>query len=594
MLYLADWRSAVVGALLLILLPDTMDRPAEDHSVPVFEPAAHDDPFRTPSTASNSGSLSSSSSEAGSVPVSLPAHSQAKGKQPTFPPGSELPSSSSSSSSFHSRPQLPRSTSLLQGLAPGSRYIVRRSSARPSPAASSAASFIKSRAHSLAEPEPISETASEHAPEPGVSQQVFVRPAAAADSDTIEEEQPRARPHRHFVSRRLPLGYEAEKPWLTNRTHAEKMPQYLIWAASALGLVIVAVLSWFGTTEVENFNYCTVLSEDFSNGLDSSVWFHELQVGGFGNNQFEWTTNSSDNAFVKDNQLHIVPTLTADYIGEKNMLNGYTVNLTTDGTCTSHTLSDCAVRSNASTDDMIPPIRSARLTTKFSANVKYGKVEIRARLPAGDWLWPALWMLPTDNVYGDWPSSGEIDIVESRGNDHTYADGGNNVMTSTLHWGPTSDTDMYYKTTGRTKLKRTTFADSFHTFGLEWNEKYISTYLDGRLRQVMYHKFKTPFWELGNFDTTYDNGTSLADPWPVTSANAPFDQDFYLILNVAVGGTNGFFQDGVGNKPWINDDRQTAMRAFWDAKDSWWPSWGDEESRALVVDHVKIYKMCDA
>ena len=63
---------------------------------------------------------------------------------------------------------------------------------------------------------------------------------------------------------------------------------------------------------------------------------------------------------------------------------------------------------------------SARLTTKNSHHIRYGKVEIVAKLPRGDWLWPALWMMPVDDAYGPWPMSGEIDIMESRGNGPEY------------------------------------------------------------------------------------------------------------------------------------------------------------------------------
>ena len=66
---------------------------------------------------------------------------------------------------------------------------------------------------------------------------------------------------------------------------------------------------------------------------------------------------------------------------------------------------------------MINPIRSARLRSVKSFSFQYGRVEIKAKLPKGDWLWPAIWMLPAHNEYGQWPASGEIDIMESRGND---------------------------------------------------------------------------------------------------------------------------------------------------------------------------------
>ena len=82
--------------------------------------------------------------------------------------------------------------------------------------------------------------------------------------------------------------------------------------------------------------------------------------------------------------------------------------------------SSCGAVSNATSGTVINPVMSARITTKNSHHIHYGKVEIVAKLPRGDWLWPALWMLPVDNSYGPWPLSGEIDIMESRGNGEDY------------------------------------------------------------------------------------------------------------------------------------------------------------------------------
>jgi len=90
-------------------------------------------------------------------------------------------------------------------------------------------------------------------------------------------------------------------------------------------------------------------------------------------------------------------------------------------------------------NNIINPIRSARVDTRNSFGFKYGTLEIRARMPAGDWLWPALWMMPRDNVYGGWPTSGEIDLLEQRSNRQLY-DGNVNVGVnqagSTMHFGP--------------------------------------------------------------------------------------------------------------------------------------------------------------
>ena len=70
-----------------------------------------------------------------------------------------------------------------------------------------------------------------------------------------------------------------------------------------------------------------------------------------------------------------------------------------------------------------------------------GRIEVEAQMPAGDWLWPAIWMLPVDNKYGAWPLSGEIDIAESRGNNWTNSMGGNEIVSSALHWGPDTSND---------------------------------------------------------------------------------------------------------------------------------------------------------
>jgi beta-glucanase (GH16 family) len=75
------------------------------------------------------------------------------------------------------------------------------------------------------------------------------------------------------------------------------------------------------------------------------------------------------------------------------------------------------------------------LNTKGKKSIKYGRVEVVAKSADGDWLWPAIWMMPEDDVYGQWPASGEIDIMESRGNDVYYPGGGKDQFSSTLHWG---------------------------------------------------------------------------------------------------------------------------------------------------------------
>ena len=109
--------------------------------------------------------------------------------------------------------------------------------------------------------------------------------------------------------------------------------------------------------------------------------------------------------------------------------------------CTSNAFYGCERNAGAS-GNYINPITSARLRTVNGFSTKYGKIEITAQLPKGDWLWPAIWMLPKYNEFGNWPASGEIDIVESRGNDPSCS-AGSDKFGSTLHWGPSWDRDPY-------------------------------------------------------------------------------------------------------------------------------------------------------
>lgn len=284
--------------------------------------------------------------------------------------------------------------------------------------------------------------------------------------------------------------------------------------------------------------YCLVFNDTFID-INDDIWSYEIQRGGFGSGSFEWTTTDPENIYTDDSGLHIVPTLTINTtnITESQLLNGYNLNLTTTGQCTSTQVSDCGVQSNTTSGAIINPVRSARINTKGKASIKYGKVEVRAKMPKGDWLWPAIWMMPVDDVYGVWPQSGEIDITEVRGNDVSYVDGGRDIMTSTLHWGPNSALDGYWRTQGQYQIKRTDFTVDFHTYGLEWSEKYLFFYLDSRLLQIFFIKWNkgTTMWAKGEFGTA-DNQSALTDPWTSTGRpNTPFDQEFYLILNVAVG-----------------------------------------------------------
>jgi len=207
--------------------------------------------------------------------------------------------------------------------------------------------------------------------------------------------------------------------------------------------------------------------------------------------------------------------------------------------------------------------------------LRYGTVEVRARVPKGDWIWPAIWMLPRDSHYGGWPRSGEIDIMETRGNVHANGHGINQVS-STLHWGTSPGDNHYGQTTG--SKDASDWSSGFHTWKLEWTQDHLATFVDGH--QIM--KVTPPgggFHELGHTSNIWAGGEKMA----------PFDKEFYMIFNVAIGGTNGFFPDGWNygyQKPWANDSPHAALD-WWTNRARWQPSWQGDKV-AMEIDYIEM------
>lgn len=135
---------------------------------------------------------------------------------------------------------------------------------------------------------------------------------------------------------------------------------------------------------------CLVYDDEFASGiLDESKWNYEVALDGFGTGSFDWTTTDLSNVYVDEKGLHLVPTLTnaTTAITTDQMWSGYTLNLTADGTCTEELgrgATACVARSNATSGRVINPVRSARVNTKAKVGVRYGRVEVQARLPRGD------------------------------------------------------------------------------------------------------------------------------------------------------------------------------------------------------------------
>lgn len=339
---------------------------------------------------------------------------------------------------------------------------------------------------------------------------------------------------------------------------------------------------------------CLVMDDDFSNGFNKTTWTHEVQVGGYGTGAFDWTTDSEANSFVEDGKLYIAPTLTVQNFWPPYFnLDGFKLDLLASGNCTSKFEQDCQSGNNFAAGSMVNPVQSARLTTKDSFSIRYGKVEVRAKLPTGDWLWPAIWMMPRDSVYGIWPASGEIDLVEAAGNMPRYRNDkrSTGAVQSTYHFGADWRTNLGKFHTGLQFRWRNYFNQGFHNYILEWNEKRMRVYVDDPRTTISHFEFpKEPMWDYGKFgDMQLD--PPIQNPW-IRSENpnvAPFDQHFYLILNVAVGGN---YLQGTPNLPWSPETAHPAT-TFWQNIKKWYPTWPtDPKERGMAIDRVRMWQKC--
>ena len=203
--------------------------------------------------------------------------------------------------------------------------------------------------------------------------------------------------------------------------------------------------------------------------LDWSKWEIEVNAFGGGNHELQLYTDRSENVRIEDGRLVLE-----------------------------------ARRDDAGVAGTVREFSSGRVRSKRRGDWTYGRFEVRAKLPKGRGLWPAIWMLPSDDRYGTWAASGEIDIMEFKGQEP-------HVLWGTLHYG---DPWPHNRHSG-TQLRRPNvdFSAEDHVYGLEWEPGTIRWLLDGEE------------WQ------TQSQWDSSGGDYP-----APFDHPYHLVLNLAVGG----------------------------------------------------------
>jgi beta-glucanase (GH16 family) len=210
--------------------------------------------------------------------------------------------------------------------------------------------------------------------------------------------------------------------------------------------------------------------------VDSTKWVYDTGGSGWGNNELEYYTSGTANAAVQGGNLVITATTAG--------ASSYTCSYPSSGPC---------------------HYTSARLKTLGKFSQQYGRFEARIQIPEGLGLWPAFWMMGADINTVNWPSCGEIDVMENVGKEPSINHGSLHMPAT----GGTTDDQLtgMYTLSGGAKL-----GDGFHTYAIEWSSSSITFYVD---------------------DMLYETQT----PQTATGRTWEFNKPFFILLNVAVGGT---------------------------------------------------------
>jgi len=281
---------------------------------------------------------------------------------------------------------------------------------------------------------------------------------------------------------------------------------YISCSASENGIYPKAINSAAPLTPISEQRSITIGSdlelvwedEFLGDDLNNTKWDFQIGngVNGWGNNELQFYTSSKNNYELSEGLLKIVP-----------LHNPF----------------------------LEQPYTSSKLVTKNKFSFKSpGIISVKFKVPQGQGLWPAIWMMPVDDIFGGWPRSGEIDLMEARGSNTQQ-------VLSTIHY---FQNGHKFQGGQHNESLATNFNKEFHNIDLVWNKEKISFYIDKKYLV---------------FETSLNN--TMGELYP-------FNEDFYLILNVAIGGN--FVQEPVPSEicsPSACDD-----------------------SQKLIIDYVRYYK----
>lgn len=217
--------------------------------------------------------------------------------------------------------------------------------------------------------------------------------------------------------------------------------------------------------------YRLVWEEQFEGeNLNLNDWNIEVHEPGWVNHELQEYTTSSANTYIRDGKLVLKAIKNVDEKGNVTYTSG-------------------------------------RVSTQYKKDFTYGIFEARVKVPKGKGFLPAFWLMTTEEeIYGQWPRCGEIDIMEVLGHD-------TNTTYGTIHFGL-----PHKQSQGKLALETENFSEEYHTFQLKWEPGKISWYVDGKF-----------FFEESDWYSVREEIGEI--PYP-----APFDHPFYILLNLAVGG----------------------------------------------------------
>lgn len=311
-----------------------------------------------------------------------------------------------------------------------------------------------------------------------------------------------------------------------------------------------------------------LFEDNFNKGIDKgNIWTTENMFPG--EPDYPFNVYLYDNVHVRDGKLIITPTTLESKYGEDYVRQQLDLTQRCTGTIGT---ADCT--RVASGPIILPPVITSKVNTKNRFSFKYGRMEVRARMPTGDWLIPEILLEPRDRIYGI----------------HSYASGlmrvacvkGNVEYSKTLYGGPIlCDSEPYRNVNLKQKIGFDHWNKDFHNYTLEWRPDGISLFVDGEKYGDV-----TPPTD-GFYGDAKKENVQAASQWLKGTSMAPLDDYFYISIGLDVGGVHEFPDSST--KPWQNKATK-AMLNFWNNRDQWFPTWFKDTS-SLQVDYVRVYAL---